>query len=121
MGQHQLLDADEEEESEDYDQEEEEEAVPGNVSLLQRSASSSRMRGLFNTVLQKSASGASMNLGQFKANLTRHLQRRESFTSNQNVAQESSQSEEDEDEDSDCFEDCSEVPIETNNYYRLPL
>merc|ERR1712083_708582 len=102
---------------------EDDEESPRNFSLLQRSASSSRMKGLFNTVLQKSASGASLNpkldISQFKANLTRHLQRRESFTGSQvNVAQDNSESEE---TDDDCFEDCSEVPLDTKNYYRLPL
>merc|ERR1712051_1165239 len=126
----------EESEEEDYDEEEEyeeelevedDEESPRNFSLLQRSASSSRMKGLFNTVLQKSASGASLNpkldISQFKANLTRHLQRRESFTGSQvNVAQDNSESEENDDEsDEDCFEDCSEVPLDTKNYYRLPL
>ena len=108
---------------EEYEEEleiEEEEQNPANYSLLQRSASSSRMRGLFNTVLQKSASGASLDVSQFKANLTRHLKRRESFTSKQNVAQQDSESE-DNDDDEDCFEDCSEVPLETNQYYRYPL
>ena len=131
--------ADEQSEEEDYDDEEDEEGEeyeeelevedddgsPRNFSLLQRSASSSRMKGLFNAVLQKSASGASLNphldISQFKANLTRHLQRRESFTGDQNVAQENSESEENDESDEDCFEDCSEVPLETKNFYRLPL
>ena len=120
----------EEDEEEEYEEElevEDNEESPRNFSLLQRSASSSRMKGLFNTVLQKSASGASLNpkldISQFKANLTRHLQRRESFTGSQvNVAQDNSESEENDDEsDEDCFEDCSEVPLDTKNYYRLPL
>merc|ERR1712008_624359 len=79
-------DDEEDEEEEEYEEEleiEDDEESPRNFSLLQRSASSSRMKGLFNTVLQKSASGASLNpkldISQFKANLTRHLQRRESF------------------------------------------
>ena len=123
-------DDEEDEEEEEYEEEleiEDDEESPRNFSLLQRSASSSRMKGLFNTVLQKSASGASLNpkldISQFKANLTRHLQRRESFTGSQvNVAQDNSESEENDDEsDEDCFEDCSEVPLETKNFYRLPL
>ena len=89
---------------------------PHSTSLLQKSASSSRIRGLFQTVLQKSASGAGLDVSNFKANLHTHLRRRQSITSNTNIHIQS-----DSDDDDDQFEDCSEVPLETAKYYRIPL
>ena len=110
--------------SEDEEEDEDEQPQGHSYSLLQKSASSSRIRGLFNTALYKSPSSTSMNLDNFKANLTRHLRRRESFNSNQNVGQFQQQQSDDEDEDDDdddCFEDCQEVPMETSKFYRIPL
>merc|ERR1712004_498423 len=51
---------------------EEEEVIasqPLSTSLLQKSASSSRIRGLFQSVLQKSDSGTDRDVSNFKANL----------------------------------------------------
>lgn len=103
----------EEEEEEDLSEEdyEEENVSGGYVSLLQKSSSSSKIRGLFHSVLQKSTSGTSMDLGAFKANLNRHLQK-----SNQNLAAQDDESGSDE-----CFQDCSEDPYESDRYYRIPL
>lgn len=85
-----------------------------------RSASSSKIRGLFTTVLQKSASGADFNLNKFKENLGSHLRRRGS-ASNSGTPMMSrrqididSSSDDDDDED---FQDC----LETDRYYRIPL
>ena len=106
--------------SEEEEEEEEQVRKPLSTSLLQKSASSSRIRGLFQTVLQKSPSGAGMDVSQFKANLHSHLQRRQSFSSQTNIQiqpKANSASESDDDQ----FEDCSEIPMETNKYYRIPL
>jgi hypothetical protein len=106
-------DEEDDEEEEEYEVEDDEQAK--SISLLQRSASSSKIRGLFNSVLQKSASGADFDMKKFKTNLGSHLQRRTSFSSNAKLNnQESSEDEED-------FQDCSEIPYETSKYHRIPL
>ena len=99
----------------DDDEEEENQINPALTSLLQKSASSSRIRGLFQTVLQKTTSGTELDMSRFKANLGTHLHRRQSITSHTNI-----DTNEDSD-DEDQFEDCSEVPYENNKYYRVPL
>jgi len=102
------------------DDEEEDQGNPVSTSLLQKSASSSRIRGLFQTVLQKSNSGTQLDMSRFKANLGTHLHRRQSITSHTNIEL-SGDTNEDSDDDEDQFEDCSEVPYENNKYYRVPL
>jgi len=102
------------------DDEEEDQRNPVLTSLLQKSASSSRIRGLFQTVLQKSTSGTGLDMSRFKANLGTHLHRRQSITSHTNI-EASGDTNEDSDDDEDQFEDCSEVPYENNKYYRVPL
>ena len=102
------------------DDEEEDQGIPVSTSLLQKSASSSRIRGLFQTVLQKSNSGTELDMSRFKANLGTHLHRRQSITSHTNIEL-SGDTNEDSDDDEDQFEDCSEVPYENNKYYRVPL
>merc|ERR1719433_33271 len=88
----------------DEDEDEENQRNPALTSLLQKSASSSRIRGLFQTVLQKTTSGTELDMSRFKANLGTHLHRRQSITSHTNI-----DTNEDSD-DEDQFEDCSEVP-----------
>ena len=113
-----------EEEIELEEESEEEEEIPRqplSTSLLQKSASSSRIRGLFQSVLQRSDSGTDRDVSNFKANLTRHLKRRESFNSNTNLASIQREYRSDSESDEDDFEDCPEDPIETNKFYRYPL
>ena len=107
----------EEEESEEEEQEELPQRQPLSASLLQKSASSSRIRGLFHSVLQKSESGTEMDVSNFKANLTRHLKRRESFNSNTNLAsvQREYRSDSESDNDDD-FEDCQEEFYRNHSY-----
>merc|ERR1712077_178640 len=107
-------------ESEDDEDEEENQINPALTSLLQKSASSSRIRGLFQTVLQKTTSGTELDMSRFKANLGTHLHRRQSITSHTNIEL-SGDTNEDSDDDEDQFEDCSEAPYENNKYYRVPL
>ena len=113
-----------EEEIELEEESDEEEVIasqPLSTSLLQKSASSSRIRGLFQSVLQKSDSGTDRDVSNFKANLTRHLKRRESFNSNTNLANIQREYRSDSESDDDDFEDCPEDPVETNKFYRIPL
>ncbi len=109
------VDQDQDEESDESDQD-----LPYGASALQRSASSSKMRSLFSTVLQKSNSGAEFRLDRFKANLGAHLQRRASVTSQTQIDGDCDSNEESSDDDDD-FQDCSETPAETSRYYRVPL
>ena len=111
----------EEEYEQDYSEDDDEDQIPYGATALQRSASSSKMRCLFSTVLQKSASGTEFSMDRFKANLGAHLHRRASVTSNNQVDGGDDTSDSDEDEDEDDFQDCSENPVETNKFYRMPL
>ena len=115
------LEIEDEDEEEESEEEVEEEAPRFSTSLLQKSASSSRIRGLFHSVLQKSESGADMDVSNFKANLTRHLKRRESFNSSTNLTGLQREAYRSDSESDDDFEDCQEDPVETNKFYRIPL
>ena len=136
---------DEEEESDEetngeYDDREQGLSQPG-FNRLQKSASSSKIRGRFQSLLMKSASGTfegNNNLNNFKSNLRMHLQRRGSSTfstggdvgpigcSRGYLVDEPSDDDDDQEDFSseeglqyDNAEDA--VVEETDKYYKIPL
>merc|ERR1712029_598892 len=85
---------------------------PGSGALL-RSASSSRMRALFSSVLQRSSSS---DVSAFKANLGLHLQRRNSNTTTPGAGENAEDSSSDDDD-----EDFADAVEDTGRYYAVPL
>ena len=133
------------EEDSDDDQNEEYDNTEHDVSQrgfqLQKSASSSRIRGRFHSILMKSASGTindgNANLSNFKSNLRLHLQRRGSSTlstggdiqpqsnSGGYLVDEPSDEDDADDFSSDDdlqYDDAQDALIEdTEKYYKVPL